>query len=171
MVVLTRNGERRIWEYHNTLRTEGVPSPIVRGIAHDVTERKRAERALRLSEEKFATAFRASPTAMVITTLAEGRFLDVNESFERHSGFSRAELCGRTAQEVGVWENPGEREEVMRQLQAQGSISNREVTLRTKSGDVRHGLYSAELLDLGGERCVLAAGEDITARKQAEEAL
>ncbi len=53
MVVLTKSGERRIWEYHNTLRTDGVTTPVVRGIAHDVTERWVAERALRQSEEKF----------------------------------------------------------------------------------------------------------------------
>ncbi len=171
MVVLTRKGERRIWEYHNTLRTEGVPSPVVRGIAHDVTERKRAEKALRLSEEKFAKAFRASPTAMTITTLAGGRFLDVNDSFERGTGFSRVELCGRTSQEIGIWENPAEREQMRRQLEERGAVSNLEVRLRSKSGEVRHVMYSADVLELGGERCVLAAGEDITARKQAEEAL
>jgi len=44
MAVLTRSGERRIWEYHNTLRREGVATPIVRGLAHDVTEQKRAEK-------------------------------------------------------------------------------------------------------------------------------
>jgi PAS domain S-box-containing protein len=171
MVVLTRQGEKRIWEYHNTLRTEGVPSPVVRGVAHDVTERKRMEKALRLSEEKFSKAFRANPTAMAITTLAEGRFLDVNDSFERGTGFSRAELCGRTSQEMGIWENPAEREQMRRQLQERGAVSNLEVRLRSKWGEVRHVMYSAELLELGGERCVLAAGEDITARKQAQEAL
>jgi two-component system cell cycle sensor histidine kinase/response regulator CckA len=171
MVVLTRKGERRIWEYHNTLRTEGVSSPVVRGIAHDVTERKRAEKALRLSEEKFSKAFRASPTAMAITTLVDGRFLDVNDSFEQHSGYSGAELCGQTTQDAGIWEDLAERAEVMRQLQELGSVRNREVRLRSKSGHIRHVLYSAELLELGGERCVLAAGEDITARKLAEDAL
>jgi PAS domain S-box-containing protein len=53
MTVVTRTGERRIWEYHNTLRTEGVPSPIVRGMARDITDRKRAETALRRSEENY----------------------------------------------------------------------------------------------------------------------
>jgi PAS domain S-box-containing protein len=53
MAVVTRTGERRIWEYNNTLRTEGVPSPIVRGMARDITERKRAEMALRRSEENY----------------------------------------------------------------------------------------------------------------------
>ena len=50
MAVLSPSGERRIWEYRNTLRTEGVSSPIVRGMAHDVTEQKRYEHALRRRE-------------------------------------------------------------------------------------------------------------------------
>src|SRR5260370_18969682 len=53
MAVLTRSGEQRIWEYHNTLRTEGVATPIVRGIAHDVTERVRAEKGLRATDEEL----------------------------------------------------------------------------------------------------------------------
>lgn len=53
MIVLTKSGERRIWEYHNSLRTDGVATPVVRGLAHDVTERWVAERALRQSEERF----------------------------------------------------------------------------------------------------------------------
>src|SRR5579884_3985845 len=73
MVVVTKSGERRIWEYHNTLRTEGVAPPIVRGVAHDVTEQKRMEREWRRSEEKFAKAFLASPHGIAITTLNEGR--------------------------------------------------------------------------------------------------
>jgi formate hydrogenlyase transcriptional activator len=62
LVLLTRTGERRIWEYHNTLRTEGLSFPIVRGMAHDVTERRRAEAALRQSEERFRVALKNSPT-------------------------------------------------------------------------------------------------------------
>jgi len=53
LAVMTRSGERRIWEYHNTLRTDGVPFPIVRGMAHDITERLRTENALRRSEESY----------------------------------------------------------------------------------------------------------------------
>jgi len=76
MVVLTKTGERRIWEYHNTLRTDGVTAPVVRGIAHDITDQRRVEKALRLSEEKFSKAFRCSPTILWISTLQEGRVLE-----------------------------------------------------------------------------------------------
>src|SRR5262249_2130347 len=60
----TRSGERRIWEFHNTLRTEGVPVPVVRGMAHDVTERVRAEQALRKSEERFRVALKHAPISV-----------------------------------------------------------------------------------------------------------
>src|SRR5258707_15526962 len=113
MVVLTTTGERRIWEYHNTLRTDGVTVPVVRGIAHDVTEQRRVERALRLSEEKFSRAFHSSPVEIVITTLEEGRFLDVNESFERNMGFARDEAIGHTTLELGLWAKPDERATVV----------------------------------------------------------
>ncbi|HVP44595.1 MAG TPA: PAS domain S-box protein [Terriglobales bacterium] len=63
MVLQTRSGERRVWEYHNTLRTDG-PTPVVRGMAHDITERHRAEVALRKSEERFRVALKNSPTVV-----------------------------------------------------------------------------------------------------------
>src|SRR5579864_665969 len=64
MAVLTRSGERRIWRYYNTLHTEGMASPIVRGIAHDVTEQAQAERALRHSEERLRVALKDSSTVV-----------------------------------------------------------------------------------------------------------
>jgi len=61
MYVQTKSGERRIWEYHNSLRTEGVATPIVRGMARDITEERSAQKALRESEERFSKAFYSSP--------------------------------------------------------------------------------------------------------------
>jgi PAS domain S-box-containing protein len=171
MVVVTKTGERRIWEYHNTLRTDGVSAPIVRGIAHDVTDQRRMEKALRLSEEKFSKAFHSSPAEIVITTLQEGRFLDVNESFERNMGFARDEAIGHTSLELGLWAKPDERATVVEQIKKQGGVRNLELRLRTKSGAARVKLYSAEQIEIGGKQCLLAVCEDITERKRAEEAL
>lgn len=169
--VLTKNGEVRLWEYNNTLRKEGVNSPIVRGTAHDVTEQKRAERALRLSEEKFSRAFKASPIDMAITTIGEGRFIDVNESFERLTGFARDEVIGRTSMELGLWVNPAERDAVIEDLRGGRQVRSREVQFRAKSGHIRVKLYSAEIIGVGDDQCLLAVCEDITLRKTVEQAL
>ncbi len=171
MVVLTKTGERRIWEYHNTLRTEGVAVPIVRGIAHDVTDQKHLERALQLSEEKFSKAFRNSPNLVSITRLQDGLVLDVNESFEKQTGYSRNELLGRTKLEVGLWIDPSERKKLVRGIEEQGFVRDQEIHFRSKSGQVAVFQIAVEQIKLRGERCLLTVGQDITLRKRAEDEL
>jgi PAS domain S-box-containing protein len=171
MVVLTKTGERRVWEYHNTLRTDGVTAPVVRGVAHDVTEKRRVEKALRLSEEKFSKAFHSSPVEIMITALEEGRLLDVNESFERNSGFNRAEVIGHTTIELGLWHDPDERTEVVEKIKKDGRVQDREISFRSKWGRPRVKRYSAEQIKIAGKQCLLQVCEDITLRKQMGEAL
>ena len=60
MRVQTAGGETRFWEYTNTLRTEGVAVPIVRGMARDITERRMAEMALRRSETSLQAILRST---------------------------------------------------------------------------------------------------------------
>lgn len=171
MVILTKSGERRVWEYHNTLRTDGVASPIVRGVAHDVTEQRRTEKALRLSEEKFSKAFHCSPIEIIITTLAEGRLVDVNESFERNNGFTRDEVIGRTTVELGIWENTGKRASIVEEITRQGRLHDREIEFRSKLGAPRIKRYSAEQIEIGGTPCLLNLCEDVTLQKRVAEAL
>ncbi len=170
MVVLTTTGERRIWEYHNTLRTDGVSAPIVRGIAHDVTDQKRIERALRLSEEKFSKAFLASPYAIIIFTMEDGKILDVNDGFIRIMGFSREESIGRTSSELGLW-SLNNSESILSELSQNGRVQSKQITLQTKSEKLLIVNYSAELIEVGGRKRLLAVCEDITERKRAEEEL
>ena len=169
MVVLTKTGEHRIWEYHNTLRTDGMTVPIVRGMAHDVTERKLLERALRLSEEKFAKAFHSSPVEIVISTLQDGTFLEVNAAYERNTGFTRDELLGRTSIELGMWISPDDRVSIVEEIEKNGSVQEREINLRTKSGNPRVVLWSSEQIKVGGKQCLLTVAQDITERKRAED--
>jgi PAS domain S-box-containing protein len=168
MVVLTKTGERRIWEYHNTLRTDGVSTPIVRGIAHDITEQRRMQKALRLSEEKFSKAFHLSPVAKAIVTLADGKLLDVNAAFEKQFGYSREEAIGRTAVELGMWTDPDERARVVNELKERGSIRGLRLTFRKKSGEKVIHSYSAETIELEGQPCILAVGQDITESELAQ---
>jgi PAS domain S-box-containing protein len=146
---------------------------IVRSLAvmTDVTERNRAEEALRESEEKFSGAFHATPTLLVISILADGRYVEVNEAFERLLGFSREEAIGRTSIELGIWENPADRSRYVQALREQGKVRDMEINLRSKTGDIIVGQFSGEIIEVGGETRLLTMVNDITARKRAEEAL
>jgi PAS domain S-box-containing protein len=134
----------------------------------DITERKRTEEKLRLSEERFFKIFNASPSLMAITTFTEGRFIDVNERFLQVMGYRREELIGRTSTGISIWGNP-ERAEMIKILHDKGMINNLECVFRKKSGEVYTGLYSAEIVDFNGEQFILSVINDITERKRLEE--
>lgn len=134
-------------------------------------ERLQMEEALRLSEDKFSKAFRSSPNAITISTLKDGRYIEVNESSLQMLGYKREEMIGRSAIELGVWPKPEDRSRMMELLQQQETISNLELELCKKSGAMLQGLLSAEIIHLENEPCLLAVTTDITALKQAEKAL
>jgi PAS domain S-box-containing protein len=169
--VVAKNGAVRLWEYHSTLKRDRGGMPLVHGFAQDVTDKLRAEKALRLSEEKFSKAFQASPVELAILTLAEGRFLEINDTFEQQTGFARGDVIGRTAVEVGLWVDNNRRARLLDEIRKEGSVRAQEVEMRTRSGEIRVKLYSAQSITVAGERCLLAAWYDVTARKEAERAL
>ncbi len=137
----------------------------------EALSRKRAELTLRESEQRFKTIFQASPNLNFISTVKEGRILEVNKAFCRIMGYSREELLGRTSLELGFWDTPGDRMPLAALLSQKGRFKNREIQFRTKSGEIRTILSSAELIKIQGKSHILGVGQDITERKQAEEAL
>ncbi|GAB4371647.1 MAG: hypothetical protein Kow00121_13310 [Elainellaceae cyanobacterium] len=134
-------------------------------------ERRQAEEAIRISQEKFSKAFRSSPSGITITTIREGRFIEVNDSYLRMLGYTREEMIGKSSLDLDIWVNTDDRETITRLLQAQGTVSNVEVELQRKSGDRFLGLVSAEIIDLEDEPCLLGITTDITVLKQATRAL
>ena len=130
----------------------------------DLRETRKAlgesEEGRKASEETFQKVFRATPIAFGITTLAEGRFVDVNEAFERRYGYSRAELLGRTATELGFWLDATERGQLVERLRKGGVVRNEVIKLRVKSGTVRPSTCSAETIYLDGQLCLLLVSED-----------
>lgn len=133
----------------------------------DITERKQAEQALRQSEERFAKAFQLSPAALSLTR-ADGRLVDVNESYERLSGYTREELLGHDAIEFGIFTQE-QRDDLRQRMMAQGgSLHEAEIEVRNRSGELRHVLYSVEAIEIGSETYALTLAFDITDRKQLE---
>lgn len=147
------------------------PTQNILGIARDVTQRKRDEEGLRLSEEKFSKTFRASPIWLSIASLQEGRYIEVNEAFLRDTGYRLEEVIGKTSLELKIWHDPDDRASFVSELQTKGFVKNREVKFRVKSGDLRDILISAELIEISGERYILGAALDMTDRKRMEESL
>ena len=143
----------------------------VRGVTIDVTERLQAEKERRESEERFSKSFRSNPQPMSITRLSDGLYLDVNESFLAMSGYTREEVMGRTALELGIWGTKERRDHFIQQLIKDGSIVNYEAKFYVKDGSARVLLSSAERLQLGGQDCLLVASSDITERVAAQRAL
>ncbi len=144
-------------------REDGAVDHLVL-IVQDITERKWAE-------ERFLKAFQSSPQPMAITTLREGRFIDINESYVNMSGYTREELISHTVLELNIWENPEARADFIALLKKQGAARNVEIKFRTKGGALRLLLASVEQIDLSGQMCTLFAVNDITERKLAEQAL
>jgi len=141
------------------------------GVNIDITDQHRALDELRDSEERFAKAFRANPQPMSLTSLASGKYLDVNESFLQMSGYRRDEVIGKTSLELNIWGSPEAREEFVKDVKERGSLVNREAKFYTRDGSERTLLSSAERLEIDGKQCLLVASSDITERMLAQRAL
>lgn len=136
----------------------------------DITQRKQVEEALRQSEERFSKAFQLSPAALSMTR-QDGRLVDVNQSYERLSGYTRAELIGRDATDFGIF-TPAQRDDLRRRMaEAGGTLHEAEMVVRNKAGELRHVLYSVEVVEIDDEQFALTLAIDITERKQLEMAL
>ncbi|MHB9029000.1 MAG: PAS domain S-box protein [Candidatus Latescibacterota bacterium] len=138
------------------------------GVSVDITERKHAEEALRVSEEKYSKAFLSSPSIIFLSDLETGRFLEVNESFSKILGYSPDEAVGKTSLEMGFWTTPEDRQRIVSILLDNGTVHNSEVLLRGKGGRNLFGLLSMELIEVEERKCLLTVINDITLQKRAE---
>ncbi|MBD2165170.1 response regulator [Calothrix membranacea FACHB-236] len=120
------------------------------------------------AEEKFAKVFRSSPNPIAIATISEARFLDINPSFLKMSGYSVDEVIGHTVAEIDLGKNTVAIAQTIQRLPESGSLYNLEFEFSTKSAELKTILLSIELIDLAGVPCALLIANDITERKRLE---
>lgn len=140
-------------------------------VAHDITRRRRMEASLRMSEEKFSKAFRASPDAIMLSRLENGVYIDVNQSFEEIFGYKAREVIGKRSLDVGMWLSQSDRDAMLEVLTRDGEVQNMEFQFGTATGERRYVEFSAERITLQGENYLLAVVHDITRRKKTLQAL
>ena len=140
-------------------------------ILRDITARVRAEEALRVSEERFSKAFHISPTATVISSLADGRIIDVNDGFLKMFDRTREQVVGHSSLLLEMWENPSDRVAAVERLRRDGAVREMELQVRAAGNSLRDVLLSADMLTLESRPCIITTLYDISERKQAEQAL
>ena len=188
LAVLTRTGQRRLWEYHCTLRTQGVEKPVVRGIAHDVTERIASEKALRESNKKlvetaagqgsllhslqlFRTLLDNSNDAIEVVDPATMRFLDVNEKSCADLGYTRDELLSMTVFDIDPQLTPDGVVEDREQLRETGFLIKESVH-RRRDGTTFPIEVNLKRVRLNGDsEYLVAISRDLTERKQRDDRL
>ncbi|HEX7333928.1 MAG TPA: PAS domain S-box protein [Pyrinomonadaceae bacterium] len=136
-----------------------------------ITERKRAEEALRASEERFSKIFNLSPFRMGILRIRDGVVLEVNDAWTRDTGFSRNEIINQPIFALSSMMDDSLAERIRDVLTTRQPVSNMEVRFTAKDGRAVIANTSAVIIDLDGEPCYLWVANDITERKHAEEAL
>jgi PAS domain S-box-containing protein len=168
--VMTRYGELK-WIEARSVKIQWQGKPAVQAFMLDITERKRAQEALQEFEERYSIAFRTSPDMMAIINLVKLQYMEVNDSYCNSLGYTREELVGHNSRSFNIWVYPEEEARMVSLIENEGKLSHEEFHFRTKSGDIRIWLCSAETINIGGDKCMLSAATDITERKKAQEKL
>jgi len=149
--------------------------PHILGMAHDITQRKQTEAELRASEARlresearFSAAFQASPALIGILRLSDGKYVLANDAHLNWLGYAREEVLGHTCLELGMWEDPRERDLILKDMRSLGSIRQRECRWLNRRGEHFTVLLSAETIHVNDTPHMLVMALDITERKQAE---
>lgn len=135
----------------------------------DISERKWSEKELKLSEERFSKAFNSSPASLVIAGIQDGFLYDVNDHWCATTGYDRSEVIGKTAVEIGLWQNFRQRAQLIKAIRQDKSIRDFHGTLITKAGEARECIFNGELIDIDNEERLLLVFHDVTELKRAED--
>ncbi|MGE8383786.1 MAG: PAS domain S-box protein, partial [Pseudomonas putida] len=159
-----------LWVRNIVSMIEHGPQPVMRGLMIDISETKRTEDALRLSEQKFASVFQQCPDILLIARHSDGCLLEVNEAFEEQIGMTPDQVLGRSATDLNLWGVEGSGPPLLERLH-QGGIRNLEMSFRRSNGQLFTGLTSAETFELDGTPALVVAVRDISQLKETQQQL
>ncbi|NNJ51919.1 MAG: PAS domain S-box protein, partial [Ignavibacteriaceae bacterium] len=162
---------RWVWERGVQINEKMDGIPLLEGIIEDITARRQIELAQLESEEKFSKLFNSSPSPMIISEIDSGKVVDINKSFEKLILYSKQEIIGKNVFDLNLWANIEDRGKYIKKIKGDKSVSNYEIKIRTKSGEIRDSLISGEIIVIQDKSYLLTSGIDITKRKQVEKAL
>jgi PAS domain S-box-containing protein len=166
--VVTRSGEHRIWECNNTLRTEGVPTPVVRGMARDVTERIKAERRLRKSEERFRIAVKTAP----LTVFSQDKDLRYTWIYNPRFAWAEQDCIGKTDEEIAGAEVAATLTSTKSKVLQSGTGVRQELSVMYRNRKYFFDLTLDPLVDSAGNIIgITGAGVDVTELKEKTEQL
>jgi PAS domain S-box-containing protein len=148
----------------------GKPSSAL-VFAIDITNRKKAEEALRQSEERFSKAFNNSPVLLAITRVADNRIVAVNDTFLQVTQYRREEVVGHTSREINLFINPDKRDQIFDNAVTLEKDRNREMEVRTRIGKALTMLFSGVVIQIGGENHMLSTAIDITDFRKSQKEL
>ena len=170
MEVRTNSGELRHGLFNAVMMNLEKEKCLLTAMT-DITEKRRVIKLLQESEDKFNKAFQSNPVMTAISTVEDGRFLDVNDMFLNTLSFERDEVVGKTSLELGLFANPLQRQAITQMTKENGNARNIEVQMATKHGQLIDGLFSAEPIVFNNINCWLTVMVDITNQKRAESEL
>lgn len=154
--IVRPDGQIRVLDSQGEVERDKTGRPIsMFGLCRDVTEEKGVQDALREREQRFSKMFHGSPIATTLTTLTDGRFVDVNTRFLEITGYRAEELIGHAPQVLLLWDTPKERDRLLVKLRELGSLREVAMRYRYRDGQVRRALAAIERIDIGGEECLL----------------
>lgn len=166
------DGEARPFDVsmHTVAGPDGKPARVF-GIARDLTEQNKAEKALRESEARFSAIFHNSLIPLLLTRASDGTHLEVNEAYLRLIGWTREKVIGRTSIELGMLRNQAARAKTLKDAEGPQSAAGIEMQIQAHDGRLLDVVVATTRLESNGERCFATALMDITDRKKAEAAL
>ncbi len=161
-----------IWIDMSTASVRDASGKVLYIVTHapEITVRKHAEQELIESQRRFSRSFYASPLPTVISTIDEGRLIDFNERWLKTLGYTREEMIGRTVSDLSLRDFE-QRRPLINKLKRKGFLKDELIQVRTKSGQVRDVLWSAEVINFSGDQVMLSQFHDLTERKRMEQDL